>query len=94
MPHGWDASASEPGSAAMADRLAILTWHNVEATWWYPSRPGAGVRGLARQLRSLRRFANVVPLEPALEALASGRPLPPRAVALSWDDGGRRAELG
>lgn len=89
MPHGWDASASQPGFAAMADRLAILAWHNVEATWWYPSRPGTGVRGLARQLRSLRRFANVVPLEPALEALASGRPLPPRAVALCWDDGYR-----
>lgn len=83
-----DASASWPGSA-MADRLAILVWHNVEATWWYPSRPGAGVRGLARQLRSLQRLANVVALEPALEALAAGRPLPPRAIALSWDDGYR-----
>jgi peptidoglycan/xylan/chitin deacetylase (PgdA/CDA1 family) len=75
--------------SAMADRLAILAWHNVEATWWYPSRPGQGVRGLVRQLRSLQRFANVVPLEPALDALAAGRPLPPRAVALSWDDGYR-----
>jgi peptidoglycan/xylan/chitin deacetylase (PgdA/CDA1 family) len=73
----------------MADRLAILAWHNVEATWWYPSRPGQGVRGLVRQLRSLQRLANVVPLEPALDALAAGRPLPPRAVALSWDDGYR-----
>jgi peptidoglycan/xylan/chitin deacetylase (PgdA/CDA1 family) len=73
----------------MADRLAILAWHNVEATWWYPSRPGQGIRGLVAQLRSLRRFANVVPLQPALEALGSGRPLPPRAVALTWDDGYR-----
>jgi peptidoglycan/xylan/chitin deacetylase (PgdA/CDA1 family) len=73
----------------MADRLAVLAWHNVEATWWYPSRPGQGIQGLVGQLRSLRRFANVVPLQPALEALASGRPLPPRAVALTWDDGYR-----
>jgi peptidoglycan/xylan/chitin deacetylase (PgdA/CDA1 family) len=73
----------------MADRLVILAWHNVEATWWYPSRPGQGIQGLVGQLRSLRRFANVVPLQPALEALAAERPLPPRAVALSWDDGYR-----
>jgi peptidoglycan/xylan/chitin deacetylase (PgdA/CDA1 family) len=73
----------------MADRLVIVAWHNVEATWWYPSRPGQGIQGLVGQLRSLKRFANVVPLEPALEALAAGRPLPPRAVALSWDDGYR-----
>jgi peptidoglycan/xylan/chitin deacetylase (PgdA/CDA1 family) len=73
----------------LADRLAILAWHNVEATWWYPARPGQGTRGLVGQLRMLRRHANVVPLGPALEALAAGRPLPPRAVALSWDDGYR-----
>ena len=73
----------------MADRLVILAWHNVEATWWYPSRPGQGIQGLVGQLRSLKRFANVVPLEPALEALAAGRPLPPKAIALSWDDGYR-----
>ena len=35
----------------------------------------------------LRRWANVVPLRPALDNLASGRPLPPRAAALTFDDG-------
>jgi peptidoglycan/xylan/chitin deacetylase (PgdA/CDA1 family) len=35
----------------------------------------------------LRRWANVVPLRSALDDLAAGRPLPPRAVALTFDDG-------
>jgi peptidoglycan/xylan/chitin deacetylase (PgdA/CDA1 family) len=73
----------------MASRLLVLTWHNVDASWSYPCRPGAGAQGLARQLRLLARTATVVPLEAALDTLASGRPLPPRAVALTFDDGYR-----
>jgi peptidoglycan/xylan/chitin deacetylase (PgdA/CDA1 family) len=73
----------------MADRLLILGWHNVESTWLFPSRPGAGPRGLERQLRFLRRYTNVVDLRQALAALASGRPLPARAVAITFDDGYR-----
>jgi peptidoglycan/xylan/chitin deacetylase (PgdA/CDA1 family) len=73
----------------MDTRLLVLGWHNVEPTWFFPAAPGAGRRGLARQLAFLRRLANVVPLGTALQALAEGRPLPPRAVALSFDDGYR-----
>jgi peptidoglycan/xylan/chitin deacetylase (PgdA/CDA1 family) len=71
----------------VTDRLLILAWHNVEATWYYPAPPGAGMRGLARQLRRIKRFANVVPLASALDSLGQGRPLPHRAVALTFDDG-------
>jgi peptidoglycan/xylan/chitin deacetylase (PgdA/CDA1 family) len=42
---------------------------------------------LARQLAHLKELATVVPLAPAMEALRAGRPLPPRAVALTFDDG-------
>jgi peptidoglycan/xylan/chitin deacetylase (PgdA/CDA1 family) len=73
----------------MANRLLVLGWHNVESTWLFPARPGAGPRGLERQLRFLRRYTNVMDLREALAALASGRPLPPRAVAITFDDGYR-----
>jgi peptidoglycan/xylan/chitin deacetylase (PgdA/CDA1 family) len=73
----------------MGDLLIVLMWHNVEGTWCYPAPPGVGTRGLAQQLRRLKQLASVVPLEDALEALAAGRPLPPRAVAITFDDGYR-----
>ena len=73
----------------MGDRLLVLCWHNVDSSWLFPSRPGAGPRGMERQLRFLRRSANVVDLRQALTALASGRPLPARAVAITFDDGYR-----
>jgi peptidoglycan/xylan/chitin deacetylase (PgdA/CDA1 family) len=73
----------------VADRLLVLGWHNAEPTPFFPSAPGACARGLTRQLRAVRRMGTVVPLEDALGALADGRPLPPRAVALTFDDGYR-----
>lgn len=72
----------------MPTHLTIFGWHNVESTWCFPVS-GSGVSGLERQLRMLRRVANVVPLEAGLDALYAGEPLPPRAVALCWDDGYR-----
>lgn len=71
------------------DRLVVLGWHNVEGTWCFPARGGAGLRGLTQQLRLLRTVANVVPLGSALADLSAGRPLPPRAVAITFDDGYR-----
>jgi peptidoglycan/xylan/chitin deacetylase (PgdA/CDA1 family) len=73
----------------LGSRLVVLMWHNVEGTWCYPSPGGAGAWGLTRQLRRLQQLATVVPLQEALEALAAGRPLPARAVAITFDDGYR-----
>jgi peptidoglycan/xylan/chitin deacetylase (PgdA/CDA1 family) len=70
-------------------RLLVLGWHNVDSTWCFPADEGAGLRGLARQLRILRSVANVVPLASALADLTAGRPLPARAVAITFDDGYR-----
>jgi len=71
------------------NRLVVLAYHNVEGTWRWPMKAGNGVAALTRQLRFLRRTTTVVPLEESLRALADGRPLPPRAVALTFDDGYR-----
>jgi peptidoglycan/xylan/chitin deacetylase (PgdA/CDA1 family) len=44
---------------------------------------------LGQQLKFLRKIANIVPLEDALQKMANGRLLPPRAVAITFDDGYR-----
>lgn len=67
----------------------VLGWHNVEGSWCFPSAPGVGTRGLARQLNLLRRVTTIVPLRSALLDLRAGRPLPPRALAVTFDDGYR-----
>ena len=79
-----DRTRSDPGS-----RLLVLGFHNVERTWRFPSPEGQGVRNFGRHMRILHRLANVMPLTDALDALAAGRPLPSRAVALTFDDGYR-----
>ncbi len=69
--------------------LVVLAWHNVEGTWQWPAAPGAGAAGFRRQMLALRAMTNVVPLDPALKALSAGLRLPPRAVAITFDDGYR-----
>ena len=71
----------------MTDRLLILGWHNADPTPFFPSAPRSAARGLARQLQAIRRACTVVALDDALRALDEDRPLPPRAVALTFDDG-------
>ena len=73
----------------MGGSLLVLLWHSIDRTWAYRCPPGRGIRGLEQQLRWLQRVATVVPLEPSLQALAAGQALPPRAVALTFDDGYR-----
>jgi peptidoglycan/xylan/chitin deacetylase (PgdA/CDA1 family) len=68
-------------------RLLILGWHNVESTFCFPSATGAAVKGLTRQLELLARCTNMVSLPEALTVMESGEPLPPRATAITFDDG-------
>lgn len=70
-------------------RLLVLGYHNVDSTWRWPATPTGGPRNFARQMSLLAKVANVVPLDAALADLAEGRPLPPRAVAVTFDDGYR-----
>ena len=74
-------------AGGMSDGLLILGWHNAQPTPFYPSSPGVAARGLWHQLKLVRAAGNVVALESAIADLAEGRPLPPRAVALTFDDG-------
>lgn len=69
--------------------LVVFSWHNIESTPGFPTKHGRGVQGFERQLRHLARFATVLPLEPALDALYAGETLPRRAVCLTFDDGYR-----
>lgn len=69
--------------------LVVFSWHNIESTPGFPTEHGRGVEGFERQLRHLSRFATVLPLEPALDALYGGESLPQRAVCLTFDDGYR-----
>jgi len=72
----------------MSQRLLVLCWHNIDPTWAFDgTSPEVARRKFASQVRFLRRWATVVPLRSALEDLAAGRPLPRRAVALTFDDG-------
>ena len=71
----------------MSRRLLILCYHNVRATPFFSGVDGSA--SLERQLRLLRRVANVVRLGDALAALDAGERLPGRAVSVTFDDGYR-----
>lgn len=73
----------------MTTRLTILSYHNVEGTWAFPSAPGSGFLGFQQQMAWLRRHMTVVPLGSSLTALDRGEALPRRAVAVTFDDGYR-----
>jgi peptidoglycan/xylan/chitin deacetylase (PgdA/CDA1 family) len=73
----------------VSTRLLVLGWHNVAGTYGFPSSPGAGERGFVQQMRALSWVGNVLALGDALQRLAAGEQLPPRSVALTFDDGYR-----
>jgi peptidoglycan/xylan/chitin deacetylase (PgdA/CDA1 family) len=71
------------------DLLAIVMFHGVEEEPLSP--PCWHVLGSAlyrRRLEYVRKHFNVLPLEEALERLVAGT-LPPRAMAITFDDGTR-----
>lgn len=74
-------------------QLVILTVHGVMAPHagqaWQPFRRSLAPEALARYLLALRRAYTFVPLSDAVEMIAGQRPLVPKCLALTFDDGYR-----
>ncbi|ETX08277.1 MAG: hypothetical protein ETSY2_06365 [Candidatus Entotheonella gemina] len=69
--------------------LAVLRYHAVCLPGCTYASRGIAVtpKGFERQVRYLTKHYAVMPLEEAVACLRSGRPLPPNAVAITFDDG-------
>jgi peptidoglycan/xylan/chitin deacetylase (PgdA/CDA1 family) len=74
--------------ARVQGRAFILGYHRVAQCDWDPA--GLAIRSdrFEQQLRRVMRFGTVVPLS-RVTAYLDGEPLPPRAIALTFDDGYR-----
>ena len=74
----------------MSGTLRVLTYHRVvdpdAATHGSPTVVSATPAAFDRQMRHLARRYRVVSAEEVLDAVATGRPLPPRAVLVTFDD--------
>ncbi len=72
----------------MRTSLRIYTWNRVTSDAEAAGEAPAG-SAFGRQLGLLRRWGNIVELESATDRLFRGLALPPRAVALTFDEGYR-----
>lgn len=73
----------------MGQRALILCWHNVAPTQYFRSRGTDTTDGFRRQMRLLKMVCTPISLSDAVCHLAEGRPLPPRAAVVTFDDGYR-----
>lgn len=71
-----------------AGRLCILNYHRILATPDHLLDSDPDVETFRWQMRLLAECFNVMPLREAVETMATGR-MPPRAVAITFDDGYR-----
>jgi peptidoglycan/xylan/chitin deacetylase (PgdA/CDA1 family) len=79
------AKAVPPRLFAAPDRARVLVYHSVSED---PLNPFAvSPASFHAQMAHLRAHRNVVPLAALAAALASGRPVPAGAVAVTFDDG-------
>lgn len=78
---------------SQTDKLIILAYHRVldladESSFPYdPELVSASVEDFTWQMAMVRRYFRPLHLSEALRWLDEGRPLPPRAIAVTFDDG-------
>lgn len=77
------------GTPAVPDRLVVLTYHRVTDQLddgRYPGLVSATPETFAEHLRLLAARSTLVSIDDVLAALSGERPLPPRALLLTFDD--------
>lgn len=82
LTYWWDTKQQQPGAA-------IMMYHRIleRPDPFYPD--GLPLETFRTQLEFFSRFSRVLSLDEAVGRLAQGRPLPPRCVVLTFDDGFR-----
>ena len=87
---GFVVSLLERIDPARPQQLAVLTYHRVD---WPDARPflspaqlSATPDAFEQQMTYLARNCNVVGVEDVFDAVHQGKPLPPRAVLVTFDD--------
>jgi len=78
-------------TAGRKDEFAIITYHRVleKPDPDYGFAFGIRLSVFERQLAMFHRFGSVRPLDEILDRIEQGKPLPPRCIALTFDDGYR-----
>ncbi|MEI6631819.1 MAG: polysaccharide deacetylase family protein [bacterium] len=70
--------------------FSILMYHSVSPEAQKANRLSVTPKVFERQMRFLKNFGyNVIPLEAAISFIEEGRAIPPRTVAITFDDGYR-----
>jgi len=70
-------------------RLTVVMYHYVHdlSRSKYPGIKGLDLKLFLEQIQYLKKYYQIIRMEDLLENLNTGKPLPPRALLLTFDDG-------
>ena len=87
----WHSGALALTRSLRPGRLLILRYHSISADQEGPEYISASisvpVTAFEQQIRHISRYYQCISLDDAVTSLTLGPPLPPRAVAVTFDDG-------